>query len=61
MPNTTVMAYAGNLYHKACLDADEIVDARAVALDEVEDDQVCDECMELLVGDETPEDVPEAP
>lgn len=57
---STVMAYAGNLYHKACLEDDEIKDAREVAVGEIEDDQVCDECMELLVGEDTPEDVPEA-
>jgi len=58
MPST-VMSYAGDLYHAACLDTDELKDAIEVKTDEIENDQVCDECMEPLVGDDTPEDVPE--
>ena len=57
---STVMAYAGDLYHKSCLADDEIKDAREVAVTEIEDDQVCDECMELLVSEDAPEDAPEA-
>ena len=67
MPST-VMTYAGKLYHKACLDPGEIIDATEIAAAEFEDDEVCDECMEPLRGEAAPDDVdktaddePEAP
>ena len=55
MPST-VMTYAGKLYHKACLAPGEIVDATEIATAEFEDDEVCDECMEALLDEAAPAD-----
>ena len=49
----TILAYEGGLYHKKCLDDEQLAaSVREIAIDEIEDDQVCDECMELLVSAE---------
>lgn len=55
MPST-VYSYTGKLYHKSCLSPEELKDAVAVASTELEDDQACDECMELLTGEASPSD-----
>ena len=59
MPST-IFAHDGDLYHSACLSDEERGVAREIPVNEVEDDEICNECMEPLVSEDTPEDVPEA-
>jgi hypothetical protein len=56
----TVLAWNGGLYHQACMsDAgnETLVDTKVIPAGDLDDEQICDECMGPLVGEEALEDV----
>jgi len=52
----TVISHGGDLYHLVCLAPELRGDGRTVPAAEIEEDQVCEECMAPLVGEEAPDD-----
>ena len=55
MPKTIIQV-DGELYHKACLADEDVVRGTAVSADEVEDEQVCEDCASPLTGEDAPDD-----
>jgi len=53
-----VYSFGESLYHVECLTPDEIEDAKEVAVEDLEKEESCGNCNELLVveGDEEEED-----
>ena len=51
-----VYSFGESLYHAECLTPDEIEDSKEVEVKDLEAEEACGNCNELLVVDETDED-----